>query len=114
HQALFLAGSVNFFREDYNAADHNFSQLVEMHPNSPYVTQSLKLAIISKQMSTGGPLYDGRKVAEARRLVDTALRSYPELATKENDFLSRQIYSITLQQAAKDYEAAEFYRRTGK
>jgi len=87
---------------------------VELHPNSPYAAQALKLAIISKQMSTGGAVYDGRKVAEARRLVDSALRNYPELASKEMDFLNRQLYSITMQQAAKDYEIAEFYRRTGK
>ena len=46
-------------------------------------------------------------------MVDTALRSYPELAQKKGDFLNRQLYSITMQQAAKDYETAEFYRRTG-
>ena len=50
-------------------------------------------------------------MAEARRLVDTALRNYPDLASKDGEFLNRQLYSITLQQAAKDYEAAEFYRR---
>jgi outer membrane protein assembly factor BamD (BamD/ComL family) len=111
-KALFLAGSVKFFREDYKEADHYYSQLVEMHPNSPFAQQALELGILSKQLSTGGPAYDGRKVAEARRLVDTALRNYPDLASKKADFLNRQLYSITLQQAAKDYECAEFYRRT--
>src|SRR5262249_29366804 len=103
-KALFLSGSIKFFRKDYREADHYYSQLVEMHPNSPFATQALKLAIISKQMSTGGAAYDGRKVAEARRLVDSAWRNYPELATKEADFLNRQLYSISMQQAAKDYE----------
>jgi outer membrane protein assembly factor BamD (BamD/ComL family) len=112
-KALFLAGSVKFYREDYREADHYFTQLVEMHKDSPLAPQAIELAIISKQMSTGGPLYDGRKVAEARQLVDTALRSYPELATQKSGFLERQLYSITMQQAAKDYETAEFYRRTG-
>jgi outer membrane protein assembly factor BamD (BamD/ComL family) len=112
-KALFLAGSVRFFRQDYKEADHYYSQLVEMHPNSPFASQALELAIISKQLSTGGALYDGRKVAEARKLVDTALRSYPEFANKKMDFLNRQLFSITMQQADKDYQIAEFYRRTG-
>jgi outer membrane protein assembly factor BamD (BamD/ComL family) len=112
-KALFLAGSVKFFRGDYKEADHYYSQLVEMHPNSPFVEQSIELAIISKQLCTGGPAYDGRKVAEARKLVDTALRAYPEMASKKLQFLDRQLFSITMQQAAKDYETAEFYRRTG-
>lgn len=112
-KALYLAGSVKFFREDYKEADHLFSQLVEMHPNSPYASQALELGLISKQLSTGGSDYDGRKVAEARQLVDMALRNYPELVKDKNEFLNRQLISITMQQAEKDYKIAEFYKRTG-
>jgi outer membrane protein assembly factor BamD (BamD/ComL family) len=112
-KALFLSGSVRFFRKDYKEADHYYSQLVEMHPNSPFASQALELAIISKQLATGGPLYDGRKLAEARKLIDTALRNYPEFANKKMDFLNRQLFSITLQQADKDYQVAELYRRMG-
>jgi outer membrane protein assembly factor BamD (BamD/ComL family) len=112
-KALFLAGSVKFFRNDFKEADHYYSMLVEMHPNSPFVEQALELSMISKQLSTGGPDYDGRKLTEARKMVDMALRSYPNLASKTSDFLNRQLYSITMQQAAKDYQIAEFYRRTG-
>jgi outer membrane protein assembly factor BamD (BamD/ComL family) len=112
-KALFLMGSVKFFNEDFREADHYFSQLVEMHPNSPFAAQAVELAIIAKHMSTGGPDYDGRKVAEARRLVHSALNNYPELAQKKQDFLDRQLVGITVQQAQKDYNIAEFYRRTG-
>ena len=112
-KALFFLGSVKFFREDYKDADHYFSQIVNTRPNSPMAPKALKLAIIAKQMSTGGPEYDGRKCAEARQLIDTALRSYPELAEKNHDFLERQIWSINQQDADRDYLVAEFYRRTG-
>src|SRR5262249_30338703 len=83
------------------------------HPNSPFAEQAIELGMISKQMSTGGPNYDGRKLAEARKMIDMALRSYPDLANKKADFINRQLYSITMQQATKDYDIAEFYRRTG-
>jgi outer membrane protein assembly factor BamD (BamD/ComL family) len=112
-RCLFLAGSVKFFREDYREADHYFTQIAERHPNSPFATQALELAIISKHLSTGGSDYDGKKVAEARALVDKALRNYPELANQKRDFLERQLVGITLQQAEKDFKMAEFYRRTG-
>jgi TolA-binding protein len=112
-KALFLAGGVKFYREDYREADHYFSQIVEHHKDSPLAPQAIELAIISKHMSTGGADYDGRKVAEARIMVDTALRSYPELAQQKSAFLERQLGSITFQQAKKDYQNAEFYRRTG-
>jgi outer membrane protein assembly factor BamD (BamD/ComL family) len=111
-KALFLAGGVKFFNADYKEADFYYSQLVEMHPNSPYAQQAIKLDIICKQLSTGGAQYDGRKVAEARQMVDRVYRGYPELANKEGDFLNRQLLTITNQQAQKDFEAAEFYRRT--
>lgn len=112
-KALFMLGSVHFFNENYKEADHHFSQLVEMHPNSTYAPQAVELAIISKHMSTGGSDYDGRKAAEARQLVHVALNSYPELAQQKSDFLERQLIGITMQQAEKDYKTAEFYRRTG-
>ena len=73
-KALFLAGTVKMYRHDYKDADYYFTQLVDNHRNSPFAEQALENAIICKQMSTGGPAYDGRKCAEARRLVDTAER----------------------------------------
>lgn len=112
-KALFLAGSIKFFHSDYREADHYFSQIHERHPNSELAPQAVELAIISKHLSTGGSDYDGRKVAEARNLVHSALQSYPELATKRRDFLDRQMIGITHQQADKDYKIGEFYERTG-
>ncbi|HEV3116020.1 MAG TPA: tetratricopeptide repeat protein [Gemmataceae bacterium] len=113
-KALFLTGSIKFFHRDYKDAEHAYSQLVEWHPNSPLAPQALKLAVISKELSTGGPDYDARKLTEARKLVDAGFRSYPELASKDSDFLNRQLWSITVQQAEKDYRIAQFYERTGK
>jgi TolA-binding protein len=112
-RALFLAGSVKFFNEDFGGADFCFSQIHEKHPNSPLASQAVELAIISKHLSTGGAEYDGRKVAEARKLVQSAFDNYPELATKKEEFLKRQLYGITMQQAEKDYKMAEFWRKTG-
>jgi outer membrane protein assembly factor BamD (BamD/ComL family) len=112
-KAMFYVGSVKFFNKEYREADQSFCQLTEMHPNSPLAPQALKMAIICKQLSTGGSDYDGRKTAEARQLIDNALRAYPELARKEHDFLMRQLYCINQQQADKDLKIAEFYRRTG-
>jgi outer membrane protein assembly factor BamD (BamD/ComL family) len=113
-KALFLAGNVKFFNEDYREADDYFTQLVEKYPDSPFATRAVELGIICKHMGTGGARYDGRKVAEARVLVDKALRNYPELATgKKREFMERQLVGITLQQAEKDYEIGEYYRRSG-
>lgn len=110
-QALYLAGGINFFRERYQDSDTFYSLLVENYPKSPLTPQALELAIQSKINQVGGPDYDGRKLTEARQMIDTALRSYPELRDRE-DFLQRTLYQITEQQAQKDFGVAEFYRRT--
>src|SRR5207245_10799938 len=71
-------------------------------------------AIIARALCPGGANYDGRKVVEARKLVDAARRNYPELANTESEFLNRQLFSITVQHAEKDFRIAEFYERIGK
>lgn len=112
-QALFLAGGVEYFNERWEEADHYFTQIHENHPNHKLAPKAIEYAIQAKQMSTGGPEYDGRKVAEARLLVQSALRNYPELARNKKAFLNRQLATLDLQQAAKDYKKAKFYNRTG-
>src|SRR5262249_36217102 len=95
----------------WREADYYFTQVWEKHNKSEVAEKALQLAIISKQRSTGGSDYDGRKCAEARVLVDSALRNFP--AMNENNFLTNQLTSITLQQAEKDFKMAEFWQRTG-
>jgi outer membrane protein assembly factor BamD (BamD/ComL family) len=114
-QALWMCGIVKMYDENYREADTYFSQIPNRHPESPLAPAALEYAIFCKHMSTGGSDYDGRKTAEARKLVQTALRSYPSLSNdpKKRDYLDRQVQFIDLQQAEKDYKIAEFYRRTG-
>jgi outer membrane protein assembly factor BamD (BamD/ComL family) len=112
-RALFLAGTVKFWREDYADADQYFTQLAESYPNSKLAPRAVELGIIAKHMSTGGSDYDGRKVAEARKLINSAMQNYPTLAHEKQDFLTRQLVNCNLQQAEKDFKIAEFYRRTG-
>jgi outer membrane protein assembly factor BamD (BamD/ComL family) len=114
-KALFLCGTVKFYNEDYRDADHYFSQIYEKHPNSPLAPKAVELAIISKHLSTGGSDYDGRKAAEARKLVHAALENYPELANDpdKRKYLVGQLANISYQQAEKEYKMAEFYKRIG-
>ncbi|MCS6976514.1 MAG: tetratricopeptide repeat protein [Gemmatales bacterium] len=110
-QALYRAGGISFFRERYEEADTYYSMLVDQYPKSPLAPAALELAIQSKVNQVRGPAYDSRKLIEARQLVDTAMRSYPELEPKREQ-LERTLIAINEQQAEKDYSIAEFYRRT--
>jgi TolA-binding protein len=117
-KALFMIGTVKFFNEDYREADYQFTQIVEKCKDSPLYPRAAEMAIMAKNLSTGGSDYDGRKCAEARDMIPIALMSYkatgqqdPQAAEKQ-EFLRRQLAGITLQQAEKDYKVAEFYLRT--
>src|SRR5262249_15608253 len=69
----------------------------------------------AKNNATGGAAYDGRKCAEALRLVHVAEASIPELANSPEaaEKLTRAKFAIRSQQAEKDFLMAEYYQRTG-
>jgi TolA-binding protein len=112
-RALFYIATVKFFREDYKDADYYYSQLYENYPNSSLAPKAIKQAIVCKQLVAGGSMYDGRTAEEARKLIDTAARAYPQLNAREDTFLQKSLVAIHLQQADRDFRIAEFYRRTG-
>jgi TolA-binding protein len=113
-KSLFMLGRVNYERGNFKEASRYFQQLAEVHDRSPLRDDALKLAIISKNNSTGGPDYDGREAAEAMRLINGAKATSPALAREQDGkFLDNQAIMVRYQQAEKDFETAEFYRRTG-
>lgn len=114
-KALFWCGYVNFIRGNFDEADHFFSQLVELHQDSPLRPQAMAYAIQAKNNATGGAVYDGRKCAEALHLVHVAEASVPELTRDPAmaDRLTKAKFAIRYQQAEKDFRTAEYYERTG-
>jgi outer membrane protein assembly factor BamD (BamD/ComL family) len=111
--ALYIAGYIHFNRRNFSEADQLLSQMVSMFPQSKLRAKALELAIMAKNNATGGPDYDGRKAAEALKLVYGARASTPELANR-TDFLDRQMVAIRYQQADKDIGVADFYRKRGR
>ena len=114
-KAIFWCGYVNFIRGNFQEADQFFSQLVDMHADSPLRPQALAFAIQAKNNATGGAAYDGRKCAEALQLVHVAEATVPELTNNPEmaEKLTRAKFAIRSQQAEKDFLMAEYYERTG-
>jgi outer membrane protein assembly factor BamD (BamD/ComL family) len=112
-KALFIIGNVKFYRGHYKDADFYFDQIVKNHANSPLAKQALEYAIICKQLSGRGPENDGRRLAEARQLIDIAHRAYPDLVREKGEFLENRLAAINHEQADHDFSVAEFYRRVG-
>lgn len=114
-KAIFWCGYVNFIRGNFTEADQFFSQLCELHKDSPLLPQAMAFAIQAKNNATGGASYDGRKCAEALHLVSVAEATVPELANDPAmaEKLTRAKFAIRSQQAEKDFLTAEYYERTG-
>lgn len=113
-QALFWCGYVNFIRGNFNEADQYLSQLVQLHKDSKYRPTAVALAIQSKNNATGGADYDGRKCAEALRLVNQAEGSMPEIVRdpEMSSKMTKAKLAIRAQQAEKLLSRAEYYERT--
>jgi TolA-binding protein len=113
-KALFMLGRVHFHRENFRESARYFQQLSETYDRSPLRDEALKMAIIAKNNSTGGPQYDAKDASEAMRLINSAKATSPALSREQDGkFLDQQALMVRYQQAEKDYETAEFYRRTG-
>jgi outer membrane protein assembly factor BamD (BamD/ComL family) len=110
-KALMQLATIHFYRGNYRDADLWYGKICEDYPESKIAPEAMKRLIICKQMMTGGSAYDAKPLQQARDLIQKASR-YPELR-KDEEFLKRQLLSISHQQADKDYNIAEFYRRTG-
>lgn len=116
-KALFLSGYVHFHRQEFREADQVLTQLIDMGDKlgkkSDLRDQAIELAILAKNNASGGPDYDGRKAAESLKLIHQAKMSSPELVANRGEFLDNQAAMIRYIQAEKDFNVAEFYRRTG-
>jgi outer membrane protein assembly factor BamD (BamD/ComL family) len=111
-KALFMLGTVSFFRKEYKDADFYFTQLFEQHPDSAHAAKAIKQAVICKQLATGGTEYDLRALEESKKLLMNMQGAYPELA-RDQKWIETQLASMNIQQADRDFKIAEFYRRTG-
>ncbi len=110
-KAMYLCGYIAWINENYRDADDQFSELCRKFPDSPLANEAIEWAIKAKLMNTGSELFDGKKVHDARKLVDNALRM-PDLTPERKQELKGLLNSINQHQAESDYQKAEFYRRT--
>ena len=115
-KAMFWAGYLHYIRGRYEDADHHFSTLVEMYKDSPLRQEAARLAIDSKNRSTGGIHYDGQKSSEALQLVNNLEATEPAFRQngEKSEWITKQKLGIREGQAEKDFETAEYYRRTNR
>jgi outer membrane protein assembly factor BamD (BamD/ComL family) len=110
-QALLYLGTINFYRGEYKEADFYFSELREKYKDGPYAAKAIKQSIICKQLSTGGSMYDSGPIQQSKDMIMKAQATYKDFA--DDKWIETQLKTITIQQADRDFNIAEFYKRTG-
>lgn len=115
-KAMFWAGYLHYAHRQWEDADHYFSTLADHYPDSPLRADAIKYAIDAKNRSVGGPWYDGQKSNEALQLVHNLEASQPEYRKEpaKQEWVTQQKMAILVGQAERDFESAEYYRRTQK
>jgi hypothetical protein len=97
-KALFLLGSVAFYRENWEGADKWFSHLAVEFPTSPLAPQAIELAIIGKSLSLEDAKDKEQLIAEIRAFVQTALKDYPEIGNdpRKREMLMQQLVNAQI------------------
>lgn len=115
-KAMFWAAYLHYAHGQYEDADHYFSTLAEYYPDSPLRADAVRYAIDAKNRAVGGPYYDGQKSAEALRLIHNLEASQPEYRKggEKQEWLTHMKLTVRDGQAERDFESAEYYRRSGK
>jgi TolA-binding protein len=91
-QALFMAGTVKVYREDYGEADRYLSTLFNFYPHSPHAPQAILYTIYCRsQALDDSPAARPRSLAGLQELVQRALKTYPELAATHKDFFDQEL-----------------------
>ncbi|MBI2809129.1 MAG: tetratricopeptide repeat protein [Planctomycetes bacterium] len=111
-RALMYLGTIHFYNKSYQEADFYFTKLKNDYEFTPEAAKAIKQSIICKQLMTGGSAYDLRGVEESKKLLMQAQGAYPEFG-KDTEWVKKQLVSINIQQADRDFKIAEFYQRTG-
>ncbi len=101
---LFLDGSTHFFREEYEQAARVFNRLAKRHPSSRLAPEAVALAALARR-ATEADATARRASAEGRARIKAALGLPAQWDARPAD--------VVAQQAEKDFNVAEFYRRTG-
>jgi TolA-binding protein len=112
--ALFIIGSVCFYRGDFNRADESFSRLIEKYSKCEFVPRAIEMAIVAKHMAAGEGEDGVKKDAEIRALIAKMKRDYPREAAAKADELEKQLALIGYREAERIYQRAEKARSAGR
>lgn len=109
--ALMMAATWHLRNKDFREADHYYTIIREQYPKSEHLQLSYVLGSHSKMMTYQGARYDGRQLEEARKLTQSTIKLFPRSPQRKQ--LERDLASMKMQSAERDWEVAQLYMRKG-
>ena len=112
-RGLAYGGAFQYRQTEFDEASFLYDLLIEHYPKSRYQPQAHLVGSESRRRAYQGALYDGSRLTQAKGLLEAAQRQFPEVTKRKVD-APRILDWIRVQQAERDYQVAEYYRRVGQ
>jgi len=112
--SLMMSAGYMFSTGKYDEADLYFDQLIREYPDSPYQAKAHVLSAEAKLHGYQGSRYDAEKLEQAERILQAALRQFPDRLQAERQRVYRKLEAIRSERARREYEVGEWYERMGK
>lgn len=100
-----------FNRGDFALAELEYARLVQEFPESRYRQYSMRRTADAAVASFNGILFDDAPLVEAEERLRHYVSEYPGEAEQEG--VSLQLQEIREKRGSKEFEIADYYRRTG-
>jgi len=111
--SLMATAGSHFKRGDFDDAAYHYTLLVREYPKSEHQYDAHILGIQSHLRVYQGPEYDKTPLVEAERLMEQALRQFPQQPPEQRRRLEIVRAQITEALAKRDLNTAEFYQNKG-
>ncbi|MGQ0635417.1 MAG: outer membrane protein assembly factor BamD [Planctomycetaceae bacterium] len=106
-EALMLYATHKLRKGDYREAESFFGTIRETYSDSEHAPAAYFLGQHASHMSYQGARYDGKQLAEARKLTESALRLFPD--RPETKKLQGDLEKIKREEARREWIDVQFY-----
>lgn len=109
--ALILTANYHYRNDDPVEAARYYELLREQYPDSPHLKNAYLLESHVKLISYAGERYDDTSLEEAAKLKQASLQMFPDLATDQQQQLTRELAQIEDAMVAREWSLVELYRQ---
>jgi TolA-binding protein len=106
-EAVMILATYYLRKKDYREADINFKTIRDQYPKSKHQQAAYILGAHSSLKSYQGARYDGKQLAEAKKLATQAIHLFPDAPQRAK--LEADIRRIEAEAAVRDWTRVEYY-----